>query len=81
VPAAAADARAAAGLYVLATRDATAARRLQALVRTVPGACGNAGGESAAWIEALDRELASQGEAVRWRALHLGHVGGRVARL
>jgi hypothetical protein len=81
VPFATADARPGAGLYVLATRDRTVARRLQALVRTAPGACGNAGGESAAWIDALDRELASQGEAVRWRALHLGHVGGRVARL
>ena len=50
-------------------------------MRTAPGACGNAGGERAAWIDALDRELASQGDAVFWRALHLGHVDGRVARL
>jgi hypothetical protein len=75
------EARPGAGLYVLATRDRNRARRLQALVRTAPGACGNAGGERAAWIDALDRELASEGEAVSWRALHLGHVDGRVARL
>lgn len=75
--------RPAAGLYVLATRDAAVARALGRIVSEAPGACGNRSSAGAVpWIEVLARFVDVHAADLDWRAVHLFRgAGGRVERM
>lgn len=72
-----------AGLYVVATEDRTAARRLHGLLRRAPGAC-----RSNRSLKNMESWLAELREATRkydgrleWRAIHLAHEPEGVVQL
>ncbi len=67
-----------AGIYVLASRQRSAMRRIERHLQRAPGACGRkAQGSSERWLAELLDLVEAQGNSLEWRALHLvrAHTG------
>jgi len=72
-----------AGLYVVATEDRTAARRLHNLLRRAPGTCGSSGTHQRMepWLAELREATLKYAGVLEWAAIHLAHEPEGVVQL
>ena len=72
-----------AGLYVVATEDRAAARKLHRILRRAPGACRGAGGHQKmeGWLGDVREATRKYAGRLEWRAIHLAHEPEGVVQL
>ena len=63
------------GVYVVATQDENAFRRLRRTVHAAPGACYGANAQASSWLTAAERSITDQ-DSFDWQSLHLQNVHG-----